>query len=186
MHEKSYLVCSDCHDYFRLEGDSTFLDYHYQPHEADARLQSIQEGARELANLPGFTHITVHDRDDEFQGGQCECCGAHVHTLLQVFVHYSAEPLDRAFTATTDEPEFRAAYDEYLDSICGSVSIAGIPYSTAIALYSVDPVAYNEGFGNWLDSLEDEEYPDGGRWGCPICETNHGDKDSAAECCAED
>jgi len=47
-------------------------------------------------------------------------------------------------------------YDDVLDEIYGTVEIAGHLYTTSEALKAVDPIAYDNGFNDWLTSEEDE------------------------------
>ena len=51
------------------------------------------------------------------------------------------------------EYEAKEMYDDFLDEIYGQVNIAGYEYSTAYALKEIDPVAYEEDFRNFADSL---------------------------------
>lgn len=60
--------------------------------------------------------------------------------------------------------ELMKQWDECLDSI-GNVKVAGLTYSQSTILKAVDPVAYRNGFKDYLDSLgiyenEREEYTD--------------------------
>ena len=49
-------------------------------------------------------------------------------------------------------------FDEYLDMIHNEkVTICGYDYSPSMALKEVDPIAYEEEFSNWLDSMLTEE-----------------------------
>lgn len=50
------------------------------------------------------------------------------------------------------ESDLETRYDEFLESVYGDCNIAGYQYSTADALKEVDPIAYREGFNNWIDS----------------------------------
>ena len=65
--------------------------------------------------------------------------------------------------------DLEARYDEFLDEVYGEVKIGGYFYSTSHALKEVDPIAYREGFNNWIDSemsdgnlfeTDDGEYTD--------------------------
>ena len=51
-------------------------------------------------------------------------------------------------------------YDDFLDECYGEIEICGYSYSASIALYRVDPTAYNCGRSDWesfeADELEDE------------------------------
>lgn len=42
-------------------------------------------------------------------------------------------------------------YDQFLDDLYGVVTIAGYKYSTSAVLFEIDPIAYDDGFNNWLD-----------------------------------
>lgn len=48
--------------------------------------------------------------------------------------------------------ELEGRYDEYLDEVYPSVSVAGYEYSTSRALKEIDPTAYRCGFVDWLDA----------------------------------
>ena len=50
------------------------------------------------------------------------------------------------------ESELDDAYCEMLDECYPDCSIAGYNYCTSLALYEVDPIAYDCGFSDWLDS----------------------------------
>lgn len=46
-----------------------------------------------------------------------------------------------------------ARYDEFLDEIYPDLAIAGLKgYLTSRVLKQVDTIAYNTGYGDWLDS----------------------------------
>jgi len=45
-------------------------------------------------------------------------------------------------------------YDDFLDDVYGEVSVAGFKYFTSNILNAVDPVAYHQGFLDWLDMEE--------------------------------
>ena len=42
-------------------------------------------------------------------------------------------------------------YDDFLDDIYGEIEICGYKYAPSVALYRVDPVAYNCGRSDWED-----------------------------------
>ena len=44
-----------------------------------------------------------------------------------------------------------AAYDEMLDEVY-ALEEGGFPYAASRVLKEIDPIAYREGFWNWLDS----------------------------------
>ena len=48
--------------------------------------------------------------------------------------------------------ELETRYDEMLDEIYGTVSVAGYEYDTSQVLREVDPIAHRVGFSDWLDS----------------------------------
>jgi hypothetical protein len=48
-------------------------------------------------------------------------------------------------------------YDEFLDEVYGDVQIAGLKYSTSLALKEIDPVAYRCGFADWESEWEPDE-----------------------------
>ena len=50
-------------------------------------------------------------------------------------------------------------YDEMLDECYGEIDICGCSYCPSIALYRVDPIAYNCGMNDYYDSVaKDIEY----------------------------
>lgn len=53
---------------------------------------------------------------------------------------------------TYNDRELETRFDEFLDECYPEVKIAGYTYSTSHALKEIDPIAYREGFNNWLDS----------------------------------
>lgn len=58
---------------------------------------------------------------------------------------------------TLDDPNFKEAFDEFLDETFGVVNVAGLEYNTSEVFREVDPVAYRSAFLDWIDSLEDED-----------------------------
>jgi hypothetical protein len=58
------------------------------------------------------------------------------------------------------EREALQMYNEYLDEVYGMVKVGPYEYETSGTFKSVDPIAYDEGFRNWIDSenLEVEGY----------------------------
>lgn len=60
------------------------------------------------------------------------------------------------FNASTDEHAYEwevlERYDEWLDEIHGTVTVAMHEYDTSRALKELDPIAYRGGFNDWLDS----------------------------------
>lgn len=63
------------------------------------------------------------------------------------------EAFDKSEAADTDQ------YDEMLDEQ-GEIGVAGMSYATSQVLKAVDPVAYRCGFNDWVDSLDNEEFPE--------------------------
>lgn len=59
-----------------------------------------------------------------------------------------------------NEYQAKKQYDEFLNEIYGIVKLGPYEYEHADCLKSVDPIAYEEGFKNWIDSenLEVEGY----------------------------
>lgn len=53
--------------------------------------------------------------------------------------------------------ELYEQYDEMLDEVYGEVQIGGYSYYTSNVLKNVDPIAYEEGFNDYVDSLEENE-----------------------------
>ena len=51
-------------------------------------------------------------------------------------------------------------YDEMLDDCYGTVTIAGIDYTTPYALKEIDPTAYRCGKIDWLDGMDYVEIDD--------------------------
>jgi hypothetical protein len=53
--------------------------------------------------------------------------------------------------------QLKDAFNEYLDEVCGDVTIGQYTYTASYTLNRVDPIAYNEDFNNWLNNeCEDE------------------------------
>lgn len=50
------------------------------------------------------------------------------------------------------EHEAKEQYNEFLDEAYGEVDVAGYSYMTSQLLEEVDPIAWREGFLDWLDS----------------------------------
>ncbi len=50
------------------------------------------------------------------------------------------------------------AYDEMLDEVNPEVRIGALTYSASRVLKLVDPIAYQMGLGEFIDSLEEDEY----------------------------
>lgn len=48
--------------------------------------------------------------------------------------------------------ELMHRYDDMLDDVYGPVKIGPYEYSTSEALRSIDRIAYEQGFHDWLDS----------------------------------
>lgn len=55
-------------------------------------------------------------------------------------------------TQKLSESEAAQQYADYLDEVCGEVSVAGLSYMTSRVLADVDPIAYRTGFNDWLDA----------------------------------
>lgn len=51
------------------------------------------------------------------------------------------------------EYDMEQQYNDFLDEVYPDCTIGGYKYSTSNALKDVDPVAYHEGFLNYIDSL---------------------------------
>lgn len=49
--------------------------------------------------------------------------------------------------------DFMEAYNLWLDECYGDIEICGYTYSASLALYRIDPIAYNEGFNDYINSL---------------------------------
>jgi AraC-like DNA-binding protein len=50
------------------------------------------------------------------------------------------------------ERELKQRYDEFLNEIYGDINICGIEYPASQALKSVDEIAYDCGFNDWLSA----------------------------------
>lgn len=50
------------------------------------------------------------------------------------------------------EYELEQMYEQMLDECYGVVKIAGLEYSTSLALKEIDPTTFRCGFNDWLDS----------------------------------
>ncbi len=57
----------------------------------------------------------------------------------------------------------RELYDDMLDSCYPEVEIGGIMYSQSIALYRIDPIAYQTGMNDYESSLR-SDYENGGHY----------------------
>ena len=63
--------------------------------------------------------------------------------------------------------ETTAAYDEMLDEISGDVRIGSLTYRASHVLKSVDPIAYQIGLSEFVDSLDEDTGYHG--WVCHDC-----------------
>lgn len=52
-----------------------------------------------------------------------------------------------------DIVDIESLYNDMLDEVYGVVSIAGLEYSTSDALKRLDPIAYQCGLNDYIDSL---------------------------------
>lgn len=50
------------------------------------------------------------------------------------------------------EWELQERYDNMLDEVYGTLTVAGMEYETSLILAELDPIAYRCGFNDWLDS----------------------------------
>lgn len=50
------------------------------------------------------------------------------------------------------EREAAEAFDDFLDEVYGSVTVAGYTMDTSTVLRSADPIAYRQEFLDWLDA----------------------------------
>jgi len=55
------------------------------------------------------------------------------------------------------EQDMADQFEEMLDEVYGTVSVAGMEYDTARALKELDPIAYRCGMLDYVDSLDMEE-----------------------------
>ena len=55
-----------------------------------------------------------------------------------------------------DEPEHKRIYDEMLNDVHGTVTVAGQSFLTSEALKALDETAYREAFNDWT-SMDQEE-----------------------------
>lgn len=53
-----------------------------------------------------------------------------------------------------DESQALNLYDQMLDELYAPISIAGIEFDPSQVLKELDPIAYQCGFNDWLDSCE--------------------------------
>ena len=51
------------------------------------------------------------------------------------------------------EYEALTAYNEMLNDVYGTVSVAGMEYETARVLAEIDPIAYRTGFNDYCDAM---------------------------------
>lgn len=54
--------------------------------------------------------------------------------------------------------DWQERYNEMLDEVYGDVTICGYTYDSSYALKEVDPIAYQCGKNDWLDSLDNDEF----------------------------
>lgn len=59
------------------------------------------------------------------------------------------------------ERELYSMYEDFLDEVYGTVEVAGMHYDTSRILKATDPIAYREGFCDWLNSSDFVEDPSG-------------------------
>ena len=69
-------------------------------------------------------------------------------------------------------------YDEMLDDVYGKVSIAWYDWFTSVALYKLDPIAYNCWYSDWESCQEEIRI-------CGECDSEHETEAEANECCQE-
>ena len=50
------------------------------------------------------------------------------------------------------KPDLIREFNNWLDGAYSPVNIAGLPYYVSYVLKTVDPIAYNAIFNNWLDA----------------------------------
>jgi len=53
-----------------------------------------------------------------------------------------------------DESKAYELYDEMLDELYSPINIAGIEFDPSRVLKELDPIAYQCGFNDWLDSCD--------------------------------
>jgi len=49
--------------------------------------------------------------------------------------------------------DIKEQYNEMLDEVYGDIEICDYTYSASLALYRIDPIAYDQGFSDYVDSL---------------------------------
>lgn len=59
--------------------------------------------------------------------------------------------------ALVKEHQLYKHFDDFLNESYGYVSVAGLHYQTSRAFKMIDPIAYEEDFKNWVDSLLKDE-----------------------------
>lgn len=60
-----------------------------------------------------------------------------------------------------NEDDYREDYEEMLDDFYGEIDICGLSYRASYALKEADPIAYEQGLSDYVNSLdisEDERY----------------------------
>ena len=67
----TYSVCGDCSTIAKT-GDATFLNFYYEPDEADARLTEIEDSLERIGK-GGWVSLEG-EQLDEFSHQACECC----------------------------------------------------------------------------------------------------------------
>lgn len=68
---------------------------------------------------------------------------------------------------------YQQDYDDYLDEIYGSIQIANREYRASEILKEFDPISYNVGESDFLDS----------NWFCGECDTCYDNEEDAEHCC---
>ena len=62
-----------------------------------------------------------------------------------------------------NESRLREMYDDMLDACYPEVKIGGLMYAQSIALYRIDPIAYQVGMNDYESSLR-SDYQNGGHY----------------------
>jgi rubrerythrin len=75
-----------------------------------------------------------------------------------------------------DNEDHKDMYEDMLNECFGDINIAGLNYSTSLAMKKVDEIAYRTGFDDWSDGQVEE-------WLCEECSSTFDNQEEAEDCC---
>lgn len=122
-------------------------------HPSEVMSPGIVEAMREMGDGHVWTIVpvdapAVHGPDDHTAGcdvpfGACDLDYFPVGWAIL----YADDPTRRMFYWEAED-----AYEEWLNEVYGTVSVAGLDYDTGRALRELDPVTFRCGVADWADS----------------------------------